>query len=142
MQGAGADRALPGARGYCARACRGPRAGATGCRHARSANWRPAKPTGIERKRRASFAAWAGAWPHANAASGGDAGLSALSGRELEIADRVARGVRVFNREIAEQLFLSPKTVEAHLTVVFTKLGVASRSEAAEARCVRGRRHY
>jgi DNA-binding NarL/FixJ family response regulator len=58
-------------------------------------------------------------------------GLGALSGRELEIADRVARGAT--NRQIAEELFLSQKTVEGHLTSVFAKLGVSSRSEVAEA---------
>ena len=59
-------------------------------------------------------------------------GLAALSGREREIAERVASGAT--NREIAGQLFLSAKTVEAHLTSVFAKLGVSSRAEVAEAR--------
>ena len=62
---------------------------------------------------------------------GGGPGLGALSGRELEIADRVALGAT--NREIADELFLSQKTVEGHLTSVFAKLGVSSRSEVAEA---------
>jgi DNA-binding CsgD family transcriptional regulator len=62
---------------------------------------------------------------------GGGPGLAALSGRELEIADRVALGAT--NREIADELFLSQKTVEGHLTSVFAKLGVSSRSEVAEA---------
>jgi len=62
----------------------------------------------------------------------GDAqGLGALSGREREIADCVARGCT--NREIADQLFLSQKTVEGHLTNVFAKLGVSSRAALAEA---------
>jgi ATP/maltotriose-dependent transcriptional regulator MalT len=58
-------------------------------------------------------------------------GLAGLSGREREIADRVALGRT--NREIAEELFLSPKTIEGHLTTVFAKLGVTSRAEVAEA---------
>ena len=58
-------------------------------------------------------------------------GLGALSGRELEIADRVALGAT--NRQIADELFLSQKTVEGHLTSVFAKLGVSSRAEVAEA---------
>ena len=58
-------------------------------------------------------------------------GLDALSGRELEIADRVALGST--NRQIADELFLSQKTVEGHLTSVFSKLGVSSRAEVAEA---------
>jgi DNA-binding NarL/FixJ family response regulator len=63
--------------------------------------------------------------------AGGARGLGMLSGRELEIVERVALGCT--NRQIAEQLFLSPKTVEGHLTSAFTKLGVSSRAEVAEA---------
>ena len=57
-------------------------------------------------------------------------GLDALSGREREIADLVAEGRT--NREIGGELFLSEKTVEGHLTRIFTKLGVTSRAEVAE----------
>jgi DNA-binding CsgD family transcriptional regulator len=60
----------------------------------------------------------------------GGEGLAALSGREREIARLVALGRT--NREIGGELFLSPKTVETHLTHVFAKLGVASRAEVAE----------
>jgi DNA-binding NarL/FixJ family response regulator len=34
------------------------------------------------------------------------------------------------NKEIAEKLFLSERTIKAHLTNIFNKLNVASRSEA------------
>jgi len=34
------------------------------------------------------------------------------------------------NKEIAEKLFLSQRTIKAHLTNIFNKLNVASRSEA------------
>jgi DNA-binding CsgD family transcriptional regulator len=53
-----------------------------------------------------------------------------LSSREREIAHLVADGLT--NREIAAQLFLSVKTVEAHLARVFTKLGVKSRVGVAQ----------
>jgi non-specific serine/threonine protein kinase len=41
----------------------------------------------------------------------------------------VAQGLT--NREIAETLVLSERTVEAHVTQVLTKLGVRSRAQAA-----------
>ena len=52
----------------------------------------------------------------------------ALSGRELEVLKLTAKGIS--NKEIAEQLFLSQRTVQAHLGDIFNKLGVASRTEA------------
>ena len=52
---------------------------------------------------------------------------SALSAREFEIASAVARGRS--NREIAAELFLSPKTVEAHLSTIYRKLDIRSRSQ-------------
>ena len=60
-------------------------------------------------------------------ARGGD--LERLSGREREIAELVALGRT--NREIAAELFLSEKTVEGHLTNVFSKLGVSTRAAVA-----------
>ncbi len=56
-------------------------------------------------------------------------GLDGLSGREREIAELVAAGKR--NREIADALFLSVRTVEGHLARVFRKLEVSSRTELA-----------
>ncbi|HUG55534.1 MAG TPA: response regulator transcription factor, partial [Candidatus Limnocylindrales bacterium] len=50
-----------------------------------------------------------------------------LTVRELEVASLVARGAR--NREAAAALFVSEKTVEFHLTAIYGKLGVRSRTE-------------
>jgi DNA-binding NarL/FixJ family response regulator len=52
-----------------------------------------------------------------------------LTPQELQIALVVAGGAT--NREAAAHLFLSPKTVEAHLSSLYAKLGVRSRSELA-----------
>jgi DNA-binding NarL/FixJ family response regulator len=51
-----------------------------------------------------------------------------LSDRELEVVRLAARGRRT--KEIAEALAVSVRTVEAHFTSVFNKLGVSSRTEA------------
>lgn len=51
-----------------------------------------------------------------------------LSPRELEILRLAANGART--KEIAAQLAVSSRTVEGHLTSIFNKLGVASRTEA------------
>jgi len=50
-----------------------------------------------------------------------------MTPREAQIAGQVAEGKS--NREVAEALYLTPKTVEFHLTRVYRKLGVRSRSE-------------
>lgn len=51
-----------------------------------------------------------------------------LTDRERDVLDLLAQGRR--NADIAAQLYLSPKTVSNHLTVIFTKLQVAGRGEA------------
>jgi NarL family two-component system response regulator LiaR len=64
--------------------------------------------------------------------SGGEPGTQAkkslLTAREREVLKRAAKGM--WNKEIAEELFLSLSTVEAHLSSIFNKLGVSSRTEA------------
>ncbi|GAA1859312.1 helix-turn-helix transcriptional regulator [Myceligenerans crystallogenes] len=52
-----------------------------------------------------------------------------LTGRELDVARLVAQGRT--NRQVAEQLYVSVRTVEVHLGRVFRKLGVRSRTELA-----------
>jgi DNA-binding NarL/FixJ family response regulator len=51
-----------------------------------------------------------------------------LTARELEILDLVARGLT--NAAIAEQLFLSEKTVRNYVSGICGKLDVSSRAEA------------
>jgi len=55
----------------------------------------------------------------------------ALSGSERRVAARAANGAT--NREIAESLFLTVRTVELHLTSAYRKLGVRGRAELSEA---------
>ena len=52
-----------------------------------------------------------------------------LTGRELEVLRLVAAGRG--NREIAAELFISPKTASVHVSNILGKLGVSSRGEAA-----------
>jgi DNA-binding CsgD family transcriptional regulator len=52
-----------------------------------------------------------------------------LTQREVDVLTLVAEGLR--NPEIAERLYLTPKTVSHHLTSVYGKLGVSTRTEAA-----------
>ena len=61
--------------------------------------------------------------------AGADGGAGALTTREREVAGLVAEGRS--NKQVAAALFLSDRTVEYHLSAVFRKLGVRSRTELA-----------
>ena len=52
----------------------------------------------------------------------------ALTPREVEVLRLVATGLT--NAEVAEALTITPRTVNAHLTAIYGKLGVTSRSGA------------
>jgi DNA-binding CsgD family transcriptional regulator len=55
--------------------------------------------------------------------------LDELTAQELQIAHYVGEGLT--NRDVAAQLFLSPRTIDFHLRNVFRKLGISSRIELA-----------
>ena len=59
-----------------------------------------------------------------------------LTARELEILERVATGRS--NKQIAQEFWLSEQTIKYHLTNVYRKLGVGSRTEAARFAYERG----
>jgi DNA-binding NarL/FixJ family response regulator len=51
-----------------------------------------------------------------------------LTAREVEVLRLVAQGLT--NERVAEQLVISPRTVNTHLTSIFSKIGVSTRSAA------------
>lgn len=59
-----------------------------------------------------------------------------LTGRQAEVLELLAAGMT--NSEIADRLFLSPRTVENHVSAVLMKLEVASRSDAVRTAVERG----
>ncbi|MFG1993973.1 LuxR C-terminal-related transcriptional regulator [Actinoplanes sp. NPDC048988] len=61
----------------------------------------------------------------------GARGVESLTPQELQIARMAAGGMT--NKEIAERLFLSPRTVGGHLYQVFPKLGITKRAALRDA---------
>jgi DNA-binding CsgD family transcriptional regulator len=57
-------------------------------------------------------------------------GWASLTPAELDVVRLVSVGLG--NKDIATRLFISPRTVETHLTNVYTKLGLASRVQLAQ----------
>ena len=54
--------------------------------------------------------------------------LPPLSEREMEVLKIATKGMS--NKDIGDTLFISERTVQAHMRSIFNKLGVGSRSEA------------
>ncbi|MEO2482674.1 response regulator transcription factor, partial [Eggerthella lenta] len=59
-----------------------------------------------------------------------DRSYQQLSNRELEILQLLAKGFT--NKEISEQIFLSVKTVEAHRSKIYQKLGLKTRADLVD----------
>ena len=57
--------------------------------------------------------------------------MRSLTASEKRVATLAAEGSS--NREIAQMLFVTPKTVEVHLSAVYRKLGISGRGELARA---------
>ena len=55
-------------------------------------------------------------------------GMGSLTSREREVLNLLARGMS--NAAIAEELFITNKTVKNHLSRIYEKIGVHSRAEA------------
>jgi two-component system, NarL family, response regulator DegU len=55
--------------------------------------------------------------------------LDVLSPREMEVMELISKSMT--NEEIADKLFISPKTVKTHLRNIFEKSGIRNRVEAA-----------
>ncbi len=99
--------------------------------HAAAITWARAALASFERlgakqdaARASEFLRSIGAPPRAVTRSTAD-----LTIREREVLNLLAHGLT--NREIAERLVVSPKTVEHHVTQILSKLGARSRAEAA-----------
>lgn len=69
--------------------------------------------------------------PAAERARGGLSDLTELTPQQQQVAQMAASGLS--NKEIGERLFLSPRTVSAHLYRIFPKLGITSRSALRDA---------
>ena len=57
-------------------------------------------------------------------------GWASLTPTELDVVRLVSEGLA--NKDIATRLFISPRTVQTHLTHVYTKLGLTSRVQLAQ----------
>ncbi|MEV1294751.1 helix-turn-helix transcriptional regulator, partial [Pseudonocardia sp. NPDC049635] len=85
-------------------------------------------PTLFRSARAARELAGAGERPRGRSGRPSDA----LTAQELRIARLVATGAT--SREVGAQLFLSSRTIEAHLRSIFRKLGISSRRQLRDVR--------
>ena len=65
----------------------------------------------------------------AGSAQRSDPDLGNLTDRELQVLTLVAQGLS--NRQVAERLYISPKTASVHVSNILRKVGASSRTEAA-----------
>jgi DNA-binding NarL/FixJ family response regulator len=82
-------------------------------------------PVELGRSRRHRRAGLGGARPRGRAAGR----VGGAHAHERRVAELVAQGLQT--KEVAARLFVSPKTVEGHLSHIYGKLGLASRTELA-----------
>jgi DNA-binding NarL/FixJ family response regulator len=82
--------------------------------------------TALEETARTGLVA-SGAKPRRQALSG----TESLTPSERRVATMAAQGLT--NRDIAQSLFVTPKTVEVHLSSAYRKLGIGSRTQLAAA---------
>ncbi len=61
--------------------------------------------------------------------TGSNEEMSNLTHREVEVLERIAKGST--NRAIAQELDISPRTVDSHVRRILTKLGAKNRTDAA-----------
>ena len=65
-----------------------------------------------------------------------DSGWDSLTPAELDVVRLISDGLG--NKEVAARLFVSPRTVQAHLAHIYTKLGLTSRVQLAQEATRRG----
>lgn len=96
---------------------------------------RPHLATALATFERLGAEPWSRRAEHELRAAGGagtwSSGQSRLTAQETRIAELAATGLT--NKDIAAQLFLSPRTVSTHLSRVFGKLGVGTRARLRDA---------
>jgi DNA-binding NarL/FixJ family response regulator len=68
------------------------------------------------------------AWAQSLSSDARASTVGGLTARETEVLGLVAKGKT--NRQIADELVISEKTVASHLSHIFTKLGLSSRAAA------------